>query len=219
MGPARKSGKGGKASASPYSAFFQRELKKIKQENPSIAHKDAFKQAGLNWRTSPENPKNQSKGVEAGASASNAAPAEPPVEKPVEVAPAKQSPQGDLVPPPLPAAVPAAMPTVASAAVPAAALAPEHAPSVPSVPLSGSPAIEAAAASNEPKPTSIPSAFGMGGIPEASANTTEARVSSPAAGAVHQAPASSKPPASRVLTPIIPSMASHSVPGALTAAK
>ncbi|KAI8324092.1 hypothetical protein GQ54DRAFT_251523, partial [Martensiomyces pterosporus] len=48
-----------KASSSPYNVFFQRELKRIKQENPSISHKEAFKQAGLNWRTSPENPKNK----------------------------------------------------------------------------------------------------------------------------------------------------------------
>ncbi|KAJ2814302.1 hypothetical protein FBU31_007339, partial [Coemansia sp. 'formosensis'] len=98
-----------------------------------------------------------------------------------------------------------------------------HAPSVPSVPLNDSPAISMPAASEEPKPSSVPSAFGKGGIPEDSGNPMEARASSPAtaaaAGAAHQPPTSSKPPASRGLTPVIPSMATHTVPGALTAAK
>ncbi|KAJ2062904.1 hypothetical protein GGI17_002070 [Coemansia sp. S146] len=219
MGPTRKTGKTGKGgkAASPYSAFFQRELKKIKQENPGIAHKDAFKQAGLNWRTSPENPKNQSNGAGVGASPNKTAPAEPPVEKPVEkpveMAPAKQPSLTDLTPPP---------PVVAPAAA-AAALAPEHAPLVPSVPLSNSPAFSMPAASDEPKPSSAPSAFGKGGIPEESGSNIEARAASPAtatvAGAAHQPPTSSKTPASRVLTPVIPSMATHTVPGALTAAK
>ncbi|KAJ1899672.1 hypothetical protein GGI03_002527 [Coemansia sp. RSA 2337] len=216
MGPVKKTGKTGKGgkATSPYSAFFQRELKKIKLENPSIAHKDAFKQAGLNWRTSPENPKNQSKGAEADASTSKVAPVEPSaekqVEKPVEVAPAMQPSQADLAPPP---------PVVAPAAAPA----PEHAPSVSSVPVSNGPAFSIPATSDAPKPSGAPSAFGKGGIPEESGSSIEARAASPAnvtaAGAAHQPPTSSKPPASRVLTPVIPSMATHTVPGALTAAK
>ncbi|KAJ2081590.1 hypothetical protein H4R24_002211 [Coemansia sp. RSA 988] len=62
MGPAKSSEKRGKPNTSPYHVFFQRELKRIKEDNPTMSHKDAFKQAGLNWRTSPQNPKNQKTG-------------------------------------------------------------------------------------------------------------------------------------------------------------
>ncbi|KAJ1996383.1 hypothetical protein GGI25_000447 [Coemansia spiralis] len=51
--------KRGRNSPMTYRKFFQNELKRIKLEDSSISHKDAFKQAGLNWRTSPLNPKNQ----------------------------------------------------------------------------------------------------------------------------------------------------------------
>ncbi|PIA19488.1 hypothetical protein COEREDRAFT_36951, partial [Coemansia reversa NRRL 1564] len=59
MGPVKSSEKRGKPNSSPYHVFFQKELKRIKTENPTMSHKDAFKQAGLSWRTSPQNPKNR----------------------------------------------------------------------------------------------------------------------------------------------------------------
>ncbi|KAJ1859495.1 hypothetical protein GGH12_000450 [Coemansia sp. RSA 1822] len=65
MGRAKPSEKRGKPNTSPYHVFFQRELKRIKEENPSMPHKDAFKQAGLNWRSSPLNPKNKQAGAQA----------------------------------------------------------------------------------------------------------------------------------------------------------
>ncbi|KAJ1730618.1 hypothetical protein LPJ61_002917 [Coemansia biformis] len=63
MGPVKSSERRGKSTSSPYHKFFQGELKRIKQENPSMSHKEAFKQAGLNWRTSPLNPKNKTTGT------------------------------------------------------------------------------------------------------------------------------------------------------------
>ncbi|KAJ1806565.1 hypothetical protein LPJ77_003548 [Coemansia sp. RSA 2523] len=65
MGRAKPSEKRGKPNTSPYHVFFQRELKRIKEENPTMPHKDAFKQAGLNWRSSPLNPKNKQAGAQA----------------------------------------------------------------------------------------------------------------------------------------------------------
>ena len=34
-------------------------LNRIKAENPSLGHQEAFKQAAHQWSTSPDNPKNQ----------------------------------------------------------------------------------------------------------------------------------------------------------------
>ncbi|KAJ1862604.1 hypothetical protein LPJ73_000713 [Coemansia sp. RSA 2703] len=59
MGRSAKTSKRGKANNSPYNVFFTRELKRIKAENPEMPHKEAFTQAALNWKTSPENPKNK----------------------------------------------------------------------------------------------------------------------------------------------------------------
>ncbi|KAJ1740892.1 hypothetical protein LPJ68_003351 [Coemansia sp. RSA 1086] len=59
MGKAKSTERRGKPNTSPYHVFFQRELKRVKQENPNMTHKEAFKQAGLNWKNSPENPKNK----------------------------------------------------------------------------------------------------------------------------------------------------------------
>ncbi|KAJ2227874.1 hypothetical protein IWW45_006839 [Coemansia sp. RSA 485] len=81
-----KGSKRGKASSSPYNVFFTRELKRLKAENPEMSHKDAFKQAGLNWRTSLENPKNQS-----GAPVVPAAVANSPAPKIKNVTPATAS--------------------------------------------------------------------------------------------------------------------------------
>ncbi|KAJ2907280.1 hypothetical protein GGI21_003930 [Coemansia aciculifera] len=244
MGPARKTAKSAKGpkTASPYNVFFQRELKKIKQENPEMSHKDAFKQAGLNWRTSSENPKNQSKGAVADSSA-NATSVEPPAAKPVEesvekpveesaekpaekpvetVAPAIQS--SSMVPPP-PAAAPSAntAPIAAPALAPAAPVAapvaaPEQAQQVPIPVLGSNSPFGMSMNFDAPKPTSAMSAFGKGGIPMESGSSTleAARASSPATMAASSA---SKAPVARSLTPVIPSMAAHTVPGSLTAAK
>ncbi|KAI8820963.1 uncharacterized protein EV422DRAFT_528567 [Fimicolochytrium jonesii] len=46
----------GKRGASPYNLFMKTELAKVKQENPNIAHKEAFKLAASNWKNSPANP-------------------------------------------------------------------------------------------------------------------------------------------------------------------
>ncbi|KAJ2501264.1 hypothetical protein GGH96_002069 [Coemansia sp. RSA 1972] len=47
----------GTKKISPYNKFMKTELAKVKQTNPGIAHKDAFKMAAQNWGTAPENPK------------------------------------------------------------------------------------------------------------------------------------------------------------------
>ncbi|KAJ1933942.1 hypothetical protein FBU59_005857 [Linderina macrospora] len=54
---AKTTNKTSRGKVTPYRIFFDQELKRLKEENPKLAHKDAFKQAGLNWRTSPQNPK------------------------------------------------------------------------------------------------------------------------------------------------------------------
>ncbi|KAI9478634.1 MAG: hypothetical protein EXX96DRAFT_571643 [Benjaminiella poitrasii] len=46
---------------SPYNQFVKTELAKIKESNPGISHKDAFKLAAKNWADSSENPKNMKK--------------------------------------------------------------------------------------------------------------------------------------------------------------
>ncbi|KAI8973275.1 hypothetical protein BDF20DRAFT_881486 [Mycotypha africana] len=44
---------------SPYNNFMKTELAKVKEANPGIAHKEAFKLAAQNWSKAPENPKNK----------------------------------------------------------------------------------------------------------------------------------------------------------------
>ncbi|KAJ1668263.1 hypothetical protein IW140_000433 [Coemansia sp. RSA 1813] len=72
--------KRGRNDTVTYREFFPSELKRIKLSDPSIPHKVAFKQAGLNWKTSPLNPKNKSSSTPTAATAdiaaSGAAPAE-----------------------------------------------------------------------------------------------------------------------------------------------
>ncbi|KAJ3150569.1 hypothetical protein HDU89_002976 [Geranomyces variabilis] len=58
--PKKKSATG-KRGPSPYNLFMKTELAKVKEKEPSIAHKDAFKKAAANWATAPENPKNSAK--------------------------------------------------------------------------------------------------------------------------------------------------------------
>ncbi|KAI8996143.1 hypothetical protein HDU85_005877 [Gaertneriomyces sp. JEL0708] len=47
---------GGKRGASPYNQFMKTELVKVKEENPSIAHREAFKLAASRWKNSEQNP-------------------------------------------------------------------------------------------------------------------------------------------------------------------
>ncbi|KAJ1945378.1 hypothetical protein EC988_005767, partial [Linderina pennispora] len=54
---AKSTNKTSRGKVTPYRIFFDQELKRLKEENPNLSHRDAFKQAGLNWRTSPQNPK------------------------------------------------------------------------------------------------------------------------------------------------------------------
>ncbi|KAI9007566.1 hypothetical protein CLU79DRAFT_778131 [Phycomyces nitens] len=44
---------------SPYNKFMKTELAKVKEAQPGIAHKEAFKQAAQNWSKSSDNPKNK----------------------------------------------------------------------------------------------------------------------------------------------------------------
>ncbi|KAJ1921045.1 hypothetical protein H4219_000903 [Mycoemilia scoparia] len=43
---------------SKYNDFMKQELVRVKQNNPNIAHKEAFKLAASGWKNSPMNPKN-----------------------------------------------------------------------------------------------------------------------------------------------------------------
>ncbi|KAI9203018.1 uncharacterized protein BJ171DRAFT_511567 [Polychytrium aggregatum] len=43
----------------PYNVFMKDELKKLKDANPSLSHREAFKQAASNWKTSDRNPKKE----------------------------------------------------------------------------------------------------------------------------------------------------------------
>ncbi|CAG8504359.1 15868_t:CDS:2 [Dentiscutata heterogama] len=51
----------GAKKLSPYNKFMKTELAKVKTENPTLNHKEAFKMAAQRWKDSAENPKNQSK--------------------------------------------------------------------------------------------------------------------------------------------------------------
>ncbi|KAJ2778607.1 hypothetical protein H4R18_004486 [Coemansia javaensis] len=41
----------------PYNKYMKTEIAKVKQENPGLNHKEAFKMVALRWKTAPENPK------------------------------------------------------------------------------------------------------------------------------------------------------------------
>lgn len=41
---------------SAYNTFMKDEVQKVKKSNPSLSHKDAFKVAASNWKSSPANP-------------------------------------------------------------------------------------------------------------------------------------------------------------------
>ncbi|CAG8557177.1 13101_t:CDS:2 [Ambispora gerdemannii] len=53
---------GPKKPPNAYNKFMQTELPKVKAENPTLQHKDAFKLVASRWKDSPENPKNNSTG-------------------------------------------------------------------------------------------------------------------------------------------------------------
>ncbi|KXS10140.1 hypothetical protein M427DRAFT_37789 [Gonapodya prolifera JEL478] len=41
-----------------YNKFMKEELTRLKKDNPGMSHKEAFKVAAANWKTSPTNPAN-----------------------------------------------------------------------------------------------------------------------------------------------------------------
>ncbi|KAJ1728061.1 hypothetical protein LPJ61_004242 [Coemansia biformis] len=47
----------GSKKISPYNKYMKTELAKVKQDNPSLSHKDAFKLVASNWKNAPENPR------------------------------------------------------------------------------------------------------------------------------------------------------------------
>ncbi|KAJ3222646.1 hypothetical protein HK099_002051 [Clydaea vesicula] len=57
--PAAKKAGAGTKSKSPYNVFLKTEIPKLKEENASLSHREAFKLAAKNWATSDANPKNQ----------------------------------------------------------------------------------------------------------------------------------------------------------------
>jgi len=48
----------GAKKLSPYNLYMKSELPKLKAENPTMNHKEAFKLVAARWKDSPENPKN-----------------------------------------------------------------------------------------------------------------------------------------------------------------
>lgn len=48
-----------KRAPSAYNVFMKSEIAKVKKANPSLDHKEAFKSAAGNWKTSKENPANK----------------------------------------------------------------------------------------------------------------------------------------------------------------
>jgi len=50
---------GGVKKLSPYNKYMKTELAKVKAENPSINHKEAFKLVAQRWKDAAENPKSQ----------------------------------------------------------------------------------------------------------------------------------------------------------------
>ncbi|KAG8760215.1 hypothetical protein FRC14_003646 [Serendipita sp. 396] len=45
--------------ASSYNVFMKREMARLKESEPNMAHKDRFKLAAQSWHSSKENPKNK----------------------------------------------------------------------------------------------------------------------------------------------------------------
>eukprot|EP00842_Homolaphlyctis_polyrhiza_P005406 jgi/Hompol1/5867/HPOL_000117-RA len=46
----------GSRPLTPYNQFMKTELAKVKAAQPNLTHREAFKVAAGNWKTSPENP-------------------------------------------------------------------------------------------------------------------------------------------------------------------
>ncbi|EIN14425.1 hypothetical protein PUNSTDRAFT_58980, partial [Punctularia strigosozonata HHB-11173 SS5] len=49
---------GAKKKLTAYNKFMQSEMARLKEKEPELEHKDRFKKATSNWKTSKENPKN-----------------------------------------------------------------------------------------------------------------------------------------------------------------
>ncbi|KAJ1899541.1 hypothetical protein LPJ66_002041 [Kickxella alabastrina] len=193
MGRAAKgTSKRGKQASSPYSLFFNRELKRLKEENPEISHKDAFKQAGLNWRNSTENPKNQA----GGAPETKAKPTAAPVSASI------------------------AAPIAALAAVPVATVAVVSAPAAATEPVAATEAATIVAAVIDPLPVVADAAPVVTDVAPAEGDTLNSGVvrrDSASAGKTGDDKShieGTAAPASSIMT-----MASHTVNATLTAAK
>lgn len=50
---------GPKKKLTAYNRFMKTEMARLKEESPSLGHKEIFKQATSNWKDSPSNPKNK----------------------------------------------------------------------------------------------------------------------------------------------------------------
>lgn len=57
--PASKAAPKAKRAPSAYNTFMKNEIAKVKKANASLDHKEAFKVAAGNWKTSKENPANK----------------------------------------------------------------------------------------------------------------------------------------------------------------
>eukprot|EP00341_Mesodinium_pulex_P009485 CAMPEP_0116932232 /NCGR_PEP_ID=MMETSP0467-20121206/28307_1 /TAXON_ID=283647 /ORGANISM="Mesodinium pulex, Strain SPMC105" /LENGTH=68 /DNA_ID=CAMNT_0004612859 /DNA_START=36 /DNA_END=242 /DNA_ORIENTATION=- len=57
--PAAKAATKTKRAPSAYNQFMKSEIAKVKKANASLDHKEAFKVAAGNWKTSKENPANK----------------------------------------------------------------------------------------------------------------------------------------------------------------
>ncbi|KAJ2077874.1 hypothetical protein GGI16_008036 [Coemansia sp. S142-1] len=55
---ASKKATGGAKKLSKYNIYMKTELAKVKSTNPSMNHRDAFKEAASHWKNAPENPVN-----------------------------------------------------------------------------------------------------------------------------------------------------------------
>ncbi|KAJ2161370.1 hypothetical protein GGF46_001548 [Coemansia sp. RSA 552] len=212
MGQTKKGEKRAKSGGSSgYRSFFQRELKRIKLEDPSISHKDAFKKAGLNWRTSAENPKNGSGATKTSPdNEQRRPPAGPAKETPAVAADDTASALTPAAPAPLLPAGPAKetpADTAANGATPVApAPPPAHTAAAAPQPAAPNPEEPAANEQTTAAPQAVngaATACAAGGIAEKPAD--------PARSEAPQAPA----PSVREIS----SMAAHTVQGALAAAK
>ena len=57
--PAAKAATKTKRAPSAYNSFMKSEIAKVKKADPKLNHKDAFKVAAGNWKSSKENPANK----------------------------------------------------------------------------------------------------------------------------------------------------------------